>query len=191
MAGGGDARAHVLIQPQYQRNQETRAAADRKGRCGGDITRTTRAMLKRLDWLMALCVAWHQCLSRRLPSRPVDSAPSLAIPGIGSRHRGYPQKSALHLWVTHRKPKCMAEPRGSKVTPNQCCNTTGLHAHPVTWMQTQHKLRQRRIPTPHCNKLDQRDAPVTELHPHSSRLWVVLDWQSGQKLCYVGSDPRI
>lgn len=151
MAGGEDARAHVLIQPQNQRNQETRAAADRKGRCGGDITRTTRAMLKRLDWLLALCVAWHQCLSRWLPSRPVDSAPSLAIPGIGSRHRESPQKSALHLWVTHRKPKCMAGPRGfqgdseSVLQHNRpACSP----CHGVTWMQAQHKLRQRRRPDP-------------------------------------------
>lgn len=152
IAGGEYARARGSDSASKPANMETRAAADRKGRCGGPISRTTRAMLKRLDWLLALCGAWHQCLSRRLPSRPVDSAPSPAslavqampppskVPAkIGIASLGAPQKAEVH----GRAKRFQGDPE-SVLRRNR--RASRLDASPAQ--------AQAARETPHCNKLD-------------------------------------
>lgn len=155
MAGGEDARALVLNQPRIHRNQETGAAADRKGCCGGPRTRTTRAMLKRLDWLHAIQSARHQVLKPLAAMSTGRLCTQASDPGSESRPSKVPAStvysvSALHLWETHRKPKCTAGPRRFQGDPESVLQRLHAHCRPNT--TSSDTASQRSRSTPHCNR---------------------------------------
>ena len=120
------------------------------------------------------CGAWHQCLSRRLPSRLVDSAPSLAIQAmaapsivpaiIGIASLDAPQKAEVH----GRAKRFQGDPepvlqRNRPARPP--CRLAQRSA-------AQHWQRRR----PHTvEQARPGDAPMTQLRPRSSHLWL-LDW---------------
>lgn len=104
------------------------------------------------------CGAWHQCLSRWLPSRPVDSAPSLVIRAMTAAIEG-PRKNRHCIYGRPTESRSAWQGQEvPKVTPNQrlqrnrlACSPRHLDADPAQAQAAQD--------TPHCDKLDHVTRP--------------------------------
>lgn len=121
------------------------------------------------------CGAWHQCLSRRLPSRPVDSAPSpasLAVQAMAPPSR-VPAKIGIASQEPHRKPKCMVGPRGFQGDPESLLQHN-WPAPSLCRLDASPAQAQAAQENPTLQQARPSDAHMTELHRQSSRFWVLV-----------------